>query len=151
MRGLYFEDYKVGEVMETGGRTVTEADIVNFAGVSGDFYSLHIDEEYAKQTIFGTRIAHGLLTLSMVSGLWSKLGIFEGTLIAFYGIDRLRFTKPVKPGDTIKARLTVLEKQEKGEDAGIVTIRNEVYNQKEELVLIFDARFLVKRKPSRKN
>jgi 3-hydroxybutyryl-CoA dehydratase len=131
--------------LKTPGRTVTEADIVNFAGVSGDFYSLYIDEEYARNTSFGTRIAHGLLTLSIISGLWSKIGIFEeGALIAFYGIDHLRFTKPVKPGDTIYAEMTVTEKTPKPPGKGIVKIHHEVKNHKNETVLVFDALLLVK-------
>ena len=147
MEGRYYEDFKVGEVMETPGRTITEADLVNFAGVSGDFFSLHIDEEYAKKTMFGRRIAHGLLTLAVVSGFWSKMGLFEGTLIAFYGIDRLRFTKPVYIGDTIRARIEVVDKVEKGEH-GLVTLKHEVFNQRGELVLVFDAKFLLKRRGS---
>ena len=145
MSGRYYEDFKVGEVMETPGRTITEADLVNFAGVSGDFFSLHIDEEYAKKTMFRRRIAHGLLTLAVVSGFWSKMGLFEGTLIAFYGIDRLRFTKPVYIGDTIRARIEVVDKVEKGEH-GLVTLKHEVFNQRGELVLVFDAKFLFKRR-----
>jgi len=141
-RSLYYEDFKPGITFETPGRTVTEADIVNFAGVSGDFYSLHTDEEYAAKTMFGGRIAHGLLVVSIVTGLWFRLGIFEGTLLALYGIDRLRFIKPVKPGDTIRARIIVIEKREK-EKGGLVTLRNEVYNQKGELVAVFDAKVLV--------
>ena len=147
MSGRYYEDFKVGEVMETPGRTITEADLVNFAGVSGDFFSLHIDEEYAKKTMFGRRIAHGLLTLAVVSGFWSKMGLFEGTLIAFYGIDRLRFTKPVYIGDTIRARIEVVDKVEKGEH-GLVTLKHEVFNQRGELVLVFDAKLLLKRRGS---
>jgi len=143
--GRYYEDFKVGEVLETPGRTITEADLVNFAGVSGDFFSLHVDEEYAKKTMFGRRIAHGLLTLAVVSGFWSKMGLFEGTLIAFYGIDRLRFTKPVYIGDTIRARIEVVDKVEKGEH-GLVTLKHEVFNQRGELVLVFDAKFLFKRR-----
>lgn len=143
MKGpLYYEDFEPGMEFETPGRTVTEADIVNFAGVSGDFYSLHTDEEFAARTIYGGRIAHGLLVVSIVTGLWFRLGIFDGTLIALYGIDRLRFIKPVRPGDTVRAKLTVLEKAEK-EKGGLVTIRNEVYNQRGELVAVFDAKVLM--------
>lgn len=139
---LYYEDFETGMTFETPGRTVTEADIINFAGVSGDFYSLHTDEEYASRTIFRGRIAHGLLVVSIVTGLWFRLGLFEGTLIALYGIDRLRFIKPVRPGDTIRARVTVVDKTEK-EKGGLVTLRNEVYNQRGELVAVFDAKILV--------
>ncbi|MEB3757041.1 MAG: hypothetical protein GSR79_09335, partial [Desulfurococcales archaeon] len=87
-------------------------------------------------------IAHGLLVLSMVSGLWFRLGIFEGSLIAFYGIDNLRFISPVKIGDTIRVVMTVVDKVEK-KLGGLVTFKNEVFNQKNELVLVFDAKILI--------
>ncbi|MED5078355.1 MaoC/PaaZ C-terminal domain-containing protein [Geobacillus stearothermophilus] len=93
-----FEQYALGERHRSRGRTITEADIVRFAGVSGDFYPLHMDQEYAKRTPFGERIAHGMLTLSAATGLWMmELGV----VLAFYGIDSLRFVRPVKIGDTI--------------------------------------------------
>lgn len=144
-RAYYYEDFNVGDVFETPGRTITEADIINFAGVSGDFYSLHTDETFASKTIFKGRIAHGLLILSIATGLWMRLGIFEGTLIAFYGIDRLRFIKPVRVGDTIKVKMTVVEKTERGEH-GLVTFKNEIYNQNGDLVVVFDAKILVDKK-----
>jgi len=146
--GRFYEDFQIGEALETPGRTITEADLVNFAGVSGDFYSLHVDEEYAKKTMFGRRIAHGLLTLAVVSGFWSKMGLFEGTLVAFYGIDRLRFTKPVYVGDTVRARIEVVGKEERGRH-GLITLRHEVYNQRGEIVMVFDAKLLFKRKSER--
>jgi len=139
---LYYEDLEVGMVFETPGRTITEADIVNFAGVSGDFYSIHTDEEFSRGTIFGGRVAHGLLTLSVVTGLWFRTGIFEPALIAFYGIDSLRFLKPVKPGDTVRARLTVVDKRGK-EVGGVVTFKNEVFNQRGELVMVFNALLVI--------
>lgn len=145
MSPLYYEDFSVGQVFETPGRTITEADIVNFAGVSGDFYSIHTDEVFASKTIFGGRVAHGLLTIAIVTGLWMRLGIFEGSLIAFYGVDRLRFIRPVKIGDTIKARLVVADKRLK-DGLGLVTIKNEVYNQRGELVAVFDAILVIARR-----
>lgn len=141
----YFEDFSVGETFTTPGRTVTDADVTDFAGVSGDFYSLHTDREFAKRNIFHERIAHGVLTLAMTEGLWMRLGIFEETLVAFYGIDELRFTKPVFIGDTIRVTLTVAEKREKKE-LGLVTLKNDVVNQNGENVLKFDAHLLFKRR-----
>ncbi len=88
--------------VESAARTITEADIVMFASLSGDWNPIHTDAEFAKKTIFGQRIAHGLLTLSVVAGLLVRLGLTERTIVAFYGIDKLRFTKPVFIGDTIK-------------------------------------------------
>jgi 3-hydroxybutyryl-CoA dehydratase len=141
----YFEDFVVGETFITPGRTITDADIRDFAGVSGDFHSLHTDEEFAKRNMYHKRVAHGVLTLAIAEGLWMRLGIFEESLVAFYGIDELRFTKPVFIGDTIKATLTVGETREK-RDLGLVTLKNEVTNQNGEIVLKFDAHLLFKRR-----
>ena len=145
MPGMFFEDFEEGMVLESPGRTITVVDIVNFAGVSGDFNPIHMDEEYARKTLFGRRIAHGVLTLAVMTGLWDSMGFLRGTVIAFYGIDKLRFTKPVYPGDTVKVRITVVEKKEK-EKGGVVTLRNEVLNQNGEVVLVCDAKLLMKKK-----
>lgn len=144
----YFEDFVVGEEFVSPGRTVTETDIVQFAGLSGDYNSIHTDEEYAKKSFFGKRVAHGLLVLSIMSGLWVRLGIFEGTVIAFYGIDKLRFTKPVFIGDTVSVKVRVKEKKERDEKSGILTIENLVINQKNEIVLVCDALLLMSKKHS---
>ena len=142
---LYYEDFEEGMVFETPRRTITEADIVNFACLSGDFNPLHVDEEFAKNTIFGRRIAHGALTFAVMTGLWDMLGIIKGTTIAFYGVDKLRFIKPVYPGDTLRVKITVTEKKEK-ETGGLVVLHNEVLNQRDEVVLVCDVKLLVKKK-----
>jgi len=144
---LYYEDFKEGMVFESPRRTVTEADIVIFTGLSGDFNPLHTDEEFAKTTIFGRRIAQGALTFAIMTGLWDMLGIIRGTAIAFYGVDKLRFTKPVYPGDTLRVKITVIEKRER-EMGGLVVLHNEVLNQRDEVVLVCDAKILVKKKRS---
>lgn len=146
MKGKYFEDLKIGEPFETRGRTVTEADIVNFAGVSGDYNPLHIDEEFAKKTRFGARIAHGVLTLSLMTGLWARLGILEETVEAFYRIERLRFTKPVYIGDTLHVKMKVVDKEEEGQ-SGIIVLENTVLNQKSEPVMVCTTNLLVKKRP----
>lgn len=146
MKGKYFEDLKIGEHFETPGRTVTEADIVNFAGISGDYNPLHIDEEFAKKTRFGARIAHGVLTLSIMTGLWARLGILEGTVEAFYGIERLRFTKPVYSRDTLHVEMKVVDKEEKGQ-SGIIVLENTVLNQKSETVMVCTTNLLVQKRP----
>ena len=146
MKGKYFEDLKIGEHFETPGRTVTEADIVNFAGISGDYNPLHIDEEFAKKTRFGARIAHGVLTLSIMTGLWARLGILEGTVEAFYGIERLRFTKPVYIGETLHVKMKVVDKEEKGQ-SGIIVLENTVLNQKSETVMVCTTNLLVQKRP----
>ncbi|GLH62989.1 MaoC/PaaZ C-terminal domain-containing protein [Parageobacillus sp. G301] len=127
-----FEEYAVGERHRSRGRTITETDIVQFAGVSGDFYPLHMDREYAQRTQFGERIAHGMLTLSAATGLW----VMEpGMILAFYGIDSLRFVRPVKIGDTIYVESEVKQLTERGETAGLVTVHQRIVNQHGETVV----------------
>lgn len=122
----------MGERHRSRGRTITEADIVRFAGVSGDFYPLHMDQEYAKRTPFGERIAHGMLTLSAATGLW----VMEpGCVLAFYGIDALRFVRPVKIGDTIYVESEVKQLTKRGEAAGLVTVHQRIVNQNGETVV----------------
>ncbi|NNU83406.1 dehydratase [Geobacillus sp. BMUD] len=127
-----FEQYVLGERHRSRGRTITEADIVQFAGVSGDFYPLHMDRQYAERTPFGERIAHGMLTLSAATGLW----VMEpGCVLAFYGIDALRFVRPVKIGDTIYVESEVTKLTVRGERAGLVTVHQRIVNQREETVV----------------
>lgn len=127
--GKYFEDFKAGMVLKTLGRTMTEADIVNFCGFTGDFNPLHTDAQYASQSVFGERIAHGLCGLSMASGLFVRLNILEGTIVAFYGIDEWRFHAPIKIGDTIHVVIKVLEKKEsKKKNQGVVSLELNVVN-----------------------
>lgn len=109
MNGMLYEDFAVGDRFVSAGRTVTETDVTLFAGLSGDYNPLHTDEDYAAQTVFGTRIAHGLLGLSLASGLVARLGIFDGTTVAFLGIEDWRFVGPVRPGDTIHVELEIEE------------------------------------------
>jgi len=124
----YFEDFQVGEIIKTRARTITEADIVNFAAFSGDWYPIHVDKEYAKKSIFGERIAHGFLVLSVSSGL---MPLTDWAIIAFYGIDKVRFFQPTKIGDTIRLEIEVTEKDDKG-DGGVITYRMAVKNQSDE-------------------
>jgi acyl dehydratase len=145
--GLFYEDLEVGRVFPTPARTVTEADLVNFAGVSGDFNPIHTDEEYAKETPFGRRVAHGLLVLAMLTGLRLRTGVFEGTLIAWLEIRRYRFLKPVFIGDTIRGETEIAEKRETSKpDRGVVVQRVRIYNQKGELVQEGEFVTLVRRK-----
>lgn len=145
MESLYFEDFKEDMELESAGRTVTEADIVMFAALTGDWNPIHTDAEFAKNTIFGQRIAHGLLTLSIMSGLLMRLGFLEETVVAFYGIDKLRFTNPVFIGDTIKAKAKVVEKQDRGQ-FGVVKIEANVSKQTGDVVLNCILRVAVKKK-----
>jgi acyl dehydratase len=106
---MYFEEFQPGLQVITGGRTITEADIVSFAGLSGDYTRIHTDAEYCKTTPFGQRVAHGLLGLSIASGLAAQTGILEGTVLAFREILEWKFVKPIFIGDTVHAELEVRE------------------------------------------
>ncbi len=124
---------------------MTEADIVNFAGVSGDFVELHMNEEYARQGPFGRRIAHGLLVLSISSGLGVRMHDMSDTIIAFYGIDKLRFVKPTFIGDTVHVEKKVVDKREKDAN-GVLTFETQVVNQKGEPVIVYTDKLMVKRR-----
>jgi len=141
----YFEEIEVGEEYLSPGRTVTEADIVIFAGLSGDYNVLHTDAEFMKSSIFGERIAHGLLGLAIQSGLLSRVMRPYATL-AFLGL-RWKFKGPIKIGDTIKARAKVVSKKESAKpDRGIVTLERQVINQKGEVVQEGDTDLMVARR-----
>jgi 3-hydroxybutyryl-CoA dehydratase len=147
-QGLYFEDYNVGDTATTAGRTVTETDIVNFAALSGDWNSIHVDAEYAKGGMFGERIAHGLLGLSIASGLAIRLGFMEETVIAFMGLD-WKFRGVIKIGDTIKVRAEIGEKKPMPRlGGGLVTFNVEVLNQRGETCQKGTWTMLIKLKPS---
>jgi 3-hydroxybutyryl-CoA dehydratase len=141
----HFEDFQVGDKIVTRGRTITEADIVTFSAFSGDWHPLHTDVEYAKKGPFKERIAHGFLILSVASGL---LPLSEIAIIAFYGIDKLRFVNPVKLLDTIHVEFETVEKQERDERGGVITFRQTVRNQRGEEVAVGTMRsFIARRQP----
>ena len=148
MRGLYWEQWKIGAEFESPARTVTETDIVSFAGLSGDFNPLHVNEEFCKATQFGSRIAHGTLVYAIASGLIFQLHLYDDTLIAFLGFDSLKFTGPTKAGDTIHAKIKVLEKRETSNaERGVMKRRLQVINQRGEVVQEGVQAFLLKRQP----
>ena len=132
---IYFEDYEIGSVRESIGRTITETDIVIHAGQTGDFFPHHMDAEFAKTTDFGSRIAHGTLTFSVAVGMTANL---INPAAFSYGYDRLRFINPVFIGDTIHVKVTLKEKREnpKHPERGFVTEALEVFNQDGKLVLV---------------
>jgi oxepin-CoA hydrolase/3-oxo-5,6-dehydrosuberyl-CoA semialdehyde dehydrogenase len=143
----YFEDLQIGDSLLTHRRTVGEADIVAFGGISGDYFYMHFDEEAAKDSPFGKRIAHGYFVLSAAAGLFVSPA--PGPVLANYGLDTLRFVKPVGIGDTIQARLTAKrkidrnKKDAKGVGQGVVAWDVEVTNQLGELVASYDILTLV--------
>ena len=146
--GKYFEDFEEDMELTTLARTVTEADIVNFAGFTGDFNPLHTDAQYASQSRFGERIAHGMCGFSMATGLMVRLNILEGTIVAFYGVDRWRFLAPIKIGDTIHVLMRVVEKGEsKKEGQGMVALELKVVNQDDVTTMAGTIKLLMKKKP----
>jgi monoamine oxidase len=144
---LYFEDYTVGSVRVTQGRTITEADFVIHAGHSGDFFPHHLDAEFAKTTPFGQRIAHGTMTFTIGVGLTAAL---VNPAAFTYGYDRLRFPKPVFIGDTIRTRITIGSKEPdpKRPQFGRVVEKCEVLNQRHECVMACEHILLVEKKPA---
>ncbi len=138
----YYEELDVGQTLITHRRTVTEADIVNFAGISGDFFYAHMDDIAAKTSIFEKRVAHGYFVLSAAAGLFVHPA--PGPVLANYGLEGLRFTKPVHIGDSIYARFTCKTKYPKeGEDRGVVIWDVEVFNQADETVAVYTILTLV--------
>ena len=143
----YFEELQIGDSLLTHRRTVTEADIVGFGGLSGDFFYMHFDEIAARESSFGKRIAHGYFVLSAAAGLFVSPA--PGPVLANYGLDTLRFIKPVGIGDTIRARLTCKRKTDrnkkdpKGVGQGVVAWDVEVTNQDGDLVAAYDILTLV--------
>jgi 3-hydroxybutyryl-CoA dehydratase len=129
-RGLYLEEFEVGQSFTTSARTITESDIITFAGLSGDYNQIHTDAEFARSTPFGQRVAHGLLILGIASGLAMRSGVLEGTVLAFREILDWKFIKPVFIGDTIHAVLEVVETKALPRiGGGAVTITLELVNQ----------------------
>lgn len=149
MPGLFFEEFNVGQKIVTVGRTISEADIMAFAGLSGDYNRIHTDAEFSKSMPFGQRIAHGLLGLSITSGLAMRTGIMEGTVMAWREINEWKFVKPVLIGDTLHAELTVNETKAiprlKG---GSVVLSIDTQNQNGETVMRGVWTILVMSKPS---
>ena len=142
----YFDEYKLGETFETNGITIDQGDISQYAGISGDFSPLHTDAEFAKTTPFGGRIAHGLLVVTKIVGKFNQLGYWDGAVMALLETG-WTFLKPVKPGDTIFAKVTVANlKEAKSRDRGVITIKLEVINQRAEKTADGILKLLLKKK-----
>ena len=143
-----FHDIEVGRTVRTQGRTVTESDLTNFAGVSGDFNHLHTDEARMADSTFGERIAHGMFVFSAATGLiWQARSPEErASVVAFYGIDRVRFRAPVFVGDTIHVELEVIDKEEReeGPGTGVIAYDLEVVNGEGTTVLSCEMRSLMR-------
>ncbi len=146
--GLYFEDFESAPELTTRGRTITEADVMTFAGLTGDFVELHTNEEVARQTPFGRRIAHGALVFGISIGLATRTNTLDDTLLAFVGVDKLRFVAPVFLGDTVRVTKRVAERKELGASQGTVVFETRVFNQRDEMVLMYLDKMLLKRRPA---
>jgi acyl dehydratase len=132
---MYFEEFVPGQKVITAGRTITETDIVTFAGLSGDYNQIHVDAEYSTKSPAGQRVAHGLLILSIASGLAVQTGVMEGTIVYFREVNEWKFVKPVFIGDTIHVELEVKETKEMRRiGVGSVLIELVVKNQHDETV-----------------
>ena len=143
----YFEEFEIDASAESGGRTITEADVAAFAALSGDYNPIHTDEEYARRGAFRRRIAHGALIFSISTGLAMRISPPDEALVAFLGIDSLRFARPVFLGDTIRLRTRVAEKQERDPKRGVVTFENTVLNQRDQAVLVYSPKVIFLRRP----
>ena len=140
----FYEDFEVGQKFETLARTITEGDLIQFAGMTGDNASLHTDEVYSRRSVYKGRLVHGLLTVSIAMGLVSRTLVFEGTGVAFLSMDNMTFLKPVGLGDTIRARYSITSmRMTKNPDRGIVIRDTEVLNQNDEVVATFSVTGLV--------
>jgi 3-hydroxybutyryl-CoA dehydratase len=147
-RGLYFEEFEIGQKIMTVGRTIAESDIFEFAGFSGDYNQIHTDAEFSKNTPFGQRVAHGLLGLAIASGLAMRTGMLEGTVIAFREINTWKFVNPVFIGDTIHVEMEVAETKALPRiGGGSVVVTLDVKKQSGETVMKGNWTVLVMSKP----
>lgn len=145
----YFEEVEVGDWFKTPQRTVTETDLVMYSGLSGDYTVLHTDELFAKERGLKGRIFHGCLTLSIGTGLTYRLaGSGPSKTVAFYGMDKVRFTHPVYVGDNLYVEGEILSLEDKGEKGGVVTRKEMIKNQDDVLVAVLEKRTMVRHKPA---
>jgi acyl dehydratase len=143
--GRTYEQFEVGQRFETLRRAVTAGDIDSFAGLTADFNPVHMDDVFAVRNGFNGRITHGPMIVGMAFGLASRADVMDGTVLALLEIG-WKFVKPVRPGDTISAVFTVLDKREtRAPDRGVVTLRIEVFNQRGEVAQTGTAKTLIRR------
>jgi len=146
-RGMYFEEFEIGQILTTPARTITEADVVNFAGLSGDYNPLHTDAQFAAETPYGRRIAHGMLVMAVATGLAARHGFIEGTALAFREVS-WKFSAPVFIGDTIHMVAEVVELKPMSRlGGGLVVLKASMVNQEGKVVQRGEWRVLMKSKP----
>jgi acyl dehydratase len=142
-----WESFAVGDAVETERITVTEAHVVGWAGLTGDWVPLHVDAQYAATTSFGERIAHGPLTLALALGLVTRTGIFGDAVVAWLGLDEVRLPMPVRFGDTIYVRADVVESRPTSNpDRGLAVLAYTVNNHRDDVVMTFRSSFLLRRR-----
>jgi len=147
-RGMYWDDFEIGQVLRTPARTITSTDIVNFACLSGDFNEVHANWEYCKSTPFGEPIAHGPLVYAIMGGLQYASGINDGTLLALLQVDNWRMLAPVKHGDTLHAEMTVVERKPSSKpDRGVVKLERRFMRQDGVVVQEMIVTLLYRRRP----
>ncbi len=145
-RGLTFDEFEIGALYESQERTVTEADVVAFAGISGDYNPLHTSAEFGKKTPFGQRIAHGMLIMAMATGMANWTGIFEGTTLALME-QTIGYKGVVLFGDTVHLQLEVLTKKPTSKpDRGVVSFAARMINQSDKVVVDGEWTLLMRRK-----
>jgi acyl dehydratase len=148
--GYWFEEFELNKEMLSPGRTIAESDLMGFAGLTGDYSQVHTDEEFCKRTEFGTRIAHGLLGLAVAQGLMWRTNYTQGTGVASIGWEKWAFKKPIKIGDTVRARWRVTEKRESKSkpNMGIITEFVELVNQRGEVTQQGEHITLIRKRPA---
>jgi acyl dehydratase len=147
MTSLYYDEFNVGDEFVSSTRTVTETDVILFAGLTGDNNRIHVDEHFAKTTPFGTRIAHGLLGMSLGMGLFQRMGIMVESGIAYLACDNCRFKAAIKIGDTIKTKCTITDKTMTSKpERGIITFTLSTYNQEDVLCQTSEHKIMVTKK-----
>lgn len=144
MPDRYFDEIEIGQRWVTRARTITEADVVNFAYLSGDWHAIHTDREYADKTSFGQRVAHGFLVLSTASGM---VPAKPEAVLALYGLDRIRFIAPVFIGDTVHVEMEAEEKVDREDGTGMVAFDFQVVNQRGDPVIVCTYKLWMRKRP----
>lgn len=147
--GKYYDELSIGERFVTPARTIGEYDVAAFSGLSGDYNPIHTDREFASSTSYGEPIAHGALGLSVATGLIARTGLFDGTAVAFLGIDGWRFSGPIQFGDTIHVEFEITAmRQTSNPTTGIITRAVEIVNQRGDVVQSGDMTVMLRRRPA---
>ena len=143
--GRMYDELQIGQSFQTPRRTIIDADIMQFAGLTGDFNPLHVDDVFAEASDFGARIAHGPMLVGMSFGLASRAGLFDGTVLGLLDLN-WRFSGPVRPGDNVGVVATVTDKKSSRKpDRGVVDFQFDVVNQRGETVQIGNAKILMRK------